>query len=188
MRTRIALLALSCVVTSAAAQAADNGFYLGLGAERASFDLDDSLDKADTGYKLVAGVRLLDSFAVEADYAEHGKAKLPSGIACVALVGVDCPDTSNLKANSTALYGVGFLDFPVLDLFAKAGVGLVDSSLHTPGNPGFGDSSKKAKFAWGAGIQGHFLSIAVRAEFEQFRVIGNEKLNVASASFIYTFL
>ena len=44
------------------ASAADNGFYLGLGAARSDFKVGDALKSKDNGYKLIAGVRLLHLF------------------------------------------------------------------------------------------------------------------------------
>ena len=69
MVRRLAVLAASCV--TGAAFAADNGVYLGLGAERSDFNFDGALDNTDNGLKLIGGVRLLDSFGVELNYADH---------------------------------------------------------------------------------------------------------------------
>jgi hypothetical protein len=88
------LSAVALCLGCAATPAADNGIYLGLGAERSDYSVQNALQSKDTGYKLIAGVRLLDSFSVEVNFADHGKAKLPSGVACIALVGTNCPDTS----------------------------------------------------------------------------------------------
>jgi opacity protein-like surface antigen len=181
-------LAIAACCVGATANAADNGFYFGLGAGRSDFNLEDALDNADTGLKLIAGVRLLDSFGVELNYADHGKARLPSGIACIALVGENCPDTSRVAAKTTAAYAVGFLDFPLLDLFGKAGLAKVDGKLTTPGLPTFSFSDDKTDFAWGVGAQAHFGSLGARVEYEQFKLFGDEKLRMVSASLVYTFL
>lgn len=186
MRTRLATIALCCAAGSAAA--ADNGVYLGAGAARSDFDLASALDSKDTGFKLIGGVRLLDSLGVEVNYTDHGKAVLPSGIACIALVGVDCPDTTNVSARTAAAYAVGFLDFPLLDVFGKAGLSVTSSKLRTPNLPSFNDKDSSTDFAWGAGAQAHFGSLGVRAEYEQHRIMGNEKLGSVSLSFVYTFL
>jgi hypothetical protein len=185
---RVVLATILLAGSAATATAADNGFYLGAGAARSSFDIDSALDSKDTGLKFTAGLRLLDSFGVEASYTDHGKSVLPSGIACIALVGTNCPDTTNLKAKTTAAYAVGFLDFPLLDLFGKAGYSITASKLRTPNFPSFNDNDDKGSFAWGAGAQAHFGSLGVRAEYEQTRLIGNEKLGTVSVSFLYTFL
>ncbi|MEO6078373.1 MAG: porin family protein [Steroidobacteraceae bacterium] len=186
MITRLAVVASCCV--AATASAADNGFYLGLGAERSDFNIDAAIKNTDTGFKLIGGVRLLDSFGVELNYGDHGKATVPSGIACVALVGQNCPDTSHVAAKTLAAYAVGFVDFPLLDLFAKAGLARADAKLTTPGQPAFRHTDDDTDFAWGVGAQAHFGSLGARVEFEQFKLFGDEKLRVISASFVYTIL
>lgn len=188
MRATLVTLATLALGATGTAAAADNGFYLGAGATRSDFDLQSALDSKDTGMKLIAGARLLDSFGIEANYIDHGKSVLPSGIACIALVGVNCPDTTNVKAKTTSAFAVGFLDFPLIDLFGKAGYSITSSKLRTPNFPSFDDSDNKGDFAWGVGAQAHFGSFGVRAEYEQFRLIGDEKLGTVSVSFVYTFL
>jgi opacity protein-like surface antigen len=183
---KLTLLASCCIAMSA--HAADNGFYFGAGAEHSKFNVQGSLDSTDSGYKIIAGVRLLDSFGVEANYADHGNAQLASGIACTTLVGTNCPGTSKLEATSLSAFAVGFLDFPLVDLFAKAGFARSKTDLSTPGFPSFGGSDTKTGFAWGAGVQAHFTSLAARAEFEQFKLLGDHKLNVVSVSLLYTLL
>lgn len=168
------------------ALAADNGFYLGAGLGRSSFDLRQSLDDSDTGYKIIGGMRLLDSFGVEVNYADHGNARLPSGLACVTLVGANCPAEASLDAKTASAFAVGFLDFPLVDLFAKAGLSYTDSSLRVRNLTGFGDSDKSANFAWGVGAQAHLGSFAVRAEYERFKVFDDRKLESITASLVYT--
>jgi opacity protein-like surface antigen len=185
MVRRLAILAATCA--TGAACAADNGVYLGIGAERSDFNFEGALDNSDKGLKLIGGVRLLDSFGVELNYADHGKATVPSGIVCAAIVGENCPDTSRISAKTISAYAVGFLDFPVLDLFAKAGLARMDGKLTTPNQPTFSFKDNDTDLAWGAGAQAHFGSLGVRVEYEQFKLFG-EKLRGISASFIYTFL
>jgi opacity protein-like surface antigen len=186
MLARFAVAASCCL--AGAAHAADNGVYFGLGAGHSDFNIDSALKNTDTGLKLIGGVRLLDSFGVELNYADHGKASVPSGIVCVAIVGENCPDTSRIKAKTTTAYAVGFLDFPLLDLFGKAGLAKVNGKLTTPGQPDFSFSDKDTSLAWGVGAQAHFGSLAARVEFEQFKLFDDQKLHVISASFIYTIL
>ena len=182
------LLALAFCGMSAATGAADNGFYLGVGAGQSQFKLGGALDDQDNGYKALIGFRALDSFALEASYQDHGKATLPSGIACIALVGVNCPATTNVGAKTASAFAVGFLDFPLLDLFAKAGIASLKTEGRTPGVPAFNFNDSKTGFAWGAGVQAHFGSLGARAEFEQFKLGPGVKLNSVSVSLLYTFL
>src|SRR5262245_48081654 len=139
MKLRLALLSLSLM--SAAATAADNGFYLGGGALRSKFDLNDPLDSKDTGFKLIAGVRLLDSFGVEVNYADFGKAAV-SGQACPAVVGVVCPGPANVEGKATTAFAVGFIDFPLLDLFAKVGLSMSDGKFRVPTSPSLNQGDK----------------------------------------------
>ena len=182
------LLALAICGAAAAAGAADNGLYVGVGTGQSQFNLGGALDQQDNGYKALIGFRALDSFALEASYQDHGKATLPSGIACIALVGVNCPATTNVGAKSASAFAVGFLDFPLLDLFAKAGVASVKTEGRTPGVPAFNFSDTSTEFAWGAGVQAHFGSLGARAEFEQFKLGSGVKLDSVSVSLLYTFL
>jgi opacity protein-like surface antigen len=176
------------LLLAATAQAADNGFYVGAGVGRSKFDLQSALKSTDTGFKLTAGLRVLDSFGVEASLADHGNASLPSGVACVALVGTNCPDVTRVSSRTAAAFAVGFLPFPTMDLFAKVGVGYADGKLHTPGIPAFGRSDSKTDLAWGFGAQAHFGSLAARGEYEQFQFIAGRKVGTVSASLLYTFL
>lgn len=186
MFRKLLVLALSSAATVAGA--ADNGLYFGVGAGQSRLNLGGALDKQDNGYKALIGFRALDSFAVEASYQDHGKATLPSGIACIALVGVNCPATTNVGAKTASAFAVGFVDFPLLDLFAKAGVASVKTEGRTPGLPAFNFSDTSTEFAWGAGVQAHFGSLGARAEFEQFKLGSGVKLDSVSVSLLYTFL
>jgi opacity protein-like surface antigen len=189
MKSGIAALAACCVAGSA--QAADNGFYLGIGAEHSDFRLagasgDPGSDTKDKGIKLLAGVRLLDSFGVELNYADHGKAKLGAS-SCPTVVGPGCTSPTGVSAKTTAAYAVGFVDFPLLDLFAKAGLARMDGKVSTNAQPSVSYSDNDTKLAWGIGAQAHFGSLGARAEIEQFKLFG-EKLRTLSISFVYTIL
>lgn len=182
------IVLLTLCLASSAATAADNGFYLGAGIGRSDFNLDAPLDSKDTTWKAIAGVRLLDSFGVELNYTDFGKASVPSGVACVALVGTNCPSTTRVEGNALSAFAVGFLDFPVIDLFGKVGFARGNATLRTPGFPAFSASDSGTDLAWGAGVQAHFLSLAIRAEYERYQIFGDTKVSLGSLSFIYTFL
>lgn len=176
------------------AQAADNGIYLGAGITQSEYGLDNPLnaepfDDKDNGYKLIAGFRPLDNFGVEVNYIDHGGATVPAGIVCTQFITVPCPDTTRLEATTLSGFAVGYLDFPLVDLFAKAGV----SAWKFKGNstsafPAFSIDEDAVDFSWGAGIQARFGSIGARLEYEQFNIIDDEKLGAISLSFTYTFL
>jgi opacity protein-like surface antigen len=158
------------------AQAADNGIYLGAGYAQSDYGLSDSgnltgFDDEDSGLKLIAGWRPIDNFGVEVNYIDHGDALVP-------------PDTS-LGAETISGFAVGYIDFPVVDLFAKAGVASWQVDVATNGVNADDDD---LDFAWGAGIQARFWSFGARLEYEQFTIVGDEKLDTISLSLTYTFL
>lgn len=169
------------------AQAADNGFYVGVGAGSSHFDLPEALDDKDLGIKLFAGFRLLDSFAVEASYADFGTATAQAQIACPAVVGFPCPEVTHVDGEALGAFALGFVNFPLLDVFAKLGVARVEAKLTTPDAPTFNANDKKTDIAWGFGAQAHFGSLGVRGEFEQFKLSGTDQ-QLLSLSFVYTFL
>lgn len=158
------------------AQAADNGIYLGAGYAQSDYGLPDpgnldGFDDEDGGLKLIVGWRPLDNFGVELNYIDHGDALVP-------------PDT-RLGAETISGFAVGYIDFPIIDLFAKAGVTSWQVDLDTVG---FNGSDDDLDFAWGAGIQARFWSFGARLEYEQFPIAGDEKLDTISLSLTYTFL
>lgn len=180
---------LATLAFAGLAQAADNGLYLGVGAVQSEYGLDNPLDEddfddKDNGWKAIVGFRILDSFGVEANYIDHGNAVLPPG-ACAAVVGVPCPGTADVEAKTLSAFAVGFLDFPVVDLFAKAGATSWDVQ-GTGSDFSFDDDD--VDFAWGVGAQAHFGSLGARLEYENFSVIDDQELGTISLSFIYTFL
>jgi hypothetical protein len=187
---RSTLVVLGCCFSTIAA-AADNGFYLGAGALQSEYGLENPgnaqpFDDEDAGYKVIAGFRLIDHFSVEANYADHGDATVPAGVACIALVGVPCPDETGLEAKTLSAFAVGYLPFPVIDLFAKVGATAWQFDGQSTG--GFAIDEDGTEFGWGAGIQAHFGSLGARLEYEQLNIVEDEKLGTISLSFIYTFL
>ena len=172
------------------AQAADNGFYLGAGYTQSEFGLSNPadaqpFDDSDSGYKLIAGFRPLDSFGVEVNYIDHGNATVPPD-SCIAVVGAPCPATTRIGAETLSGFAVGYVDLPLIDLFAKAG--LASWKVDGRASPGFSFNEDDMDFAWGAGIQARFGSLGARLEYENFKVIKDEKLGTVSLSFTYTFL
>ena len=190
---RIATLLGLCCVASLA-QAADNGVYLGAGIVQSEYGLANPadaqpFDDESAGYKIIAGWRPLDSFGVELNYIDHGDATVPTGAACIQLVGVPCPDRTDLRAKTASAFAVGYLDFPLIDLFAKAGFSAWQfDGNSTPAFSGFRIDEDGTDFTWGAGIQARFGSIGARLEYERFSIIKDEDLGTISLSLTYTFL
>jgi hypothetical protein len=175
-----------------AAQAADNGIYIGGAVTRTSIDTgsdfvesapDFSLDDDDNGFKVIAGIRPFDWLGFEANYVDFGNielnnsgATLPSGE--FELTGIDA-------------FAVGYLSAPFIDLFAKAGVIRWDSDFAVTGgvsNLLISDSDSGTDFAYGAGVQARLGSLAARLEYERFEVDNTEEVAMISLGVTYTFL
>lgn len=172
MATGFAMTALA----AAAASAADNGLYLGASVGQSDVNIDSGplqVDGDDTGFKLIAGFRPLDYFAVELNYVDFGDVESNGG---------------NFKAESDAIsaYAVGFLPVGPVDLFAKAG--LVNSDTSVKGAVGDAFKSDGTDFTYGAGVQFRFLSLSARLEYEIFDVDDVDDLNLLSVGLTYTFL
>lgn len=177
---------LTALCAAGAAHAADPTFYLGGGKTSNEFHVDGAIDDRDGGFKVIAGVGWGDRLDLELNHADHGRGTLPSGIACIALVGVDCPDTSYLDAKSTSAFAVAKLG-DRLALVGKAGFSFTESRLRAPGQPAFGTQDTHLDLAWGVGVQAQIGRLAIRAEWERFRLIRDRRLDAASLNFLYTF-
>ena len=189
----ITLLGL-CFVAGLA-QAADNGFYVGAGVVQSEYGLANPgaalpFDDKTSGYKLIVGWRPLDSFGVEASYVDHGDATVPSGIVCIQFITVPCPASTSLTAETLSAFAVGYLDLPLVDLFAKVGVNSWKFDGHSIGGfvPVFRVNESGTELAYGAGIQVRFGSLGARLEYERFNIVKDEGLDTVSLSLTYTFL
>src|SRR5215212_7051161 len=102
---------------AAPAFAADNGIYLGGSVGESSVSFDEtvagetfSFDADSTGYKAIAGWRILDGFAVEANYVDLG-----SGDDQVA------GQKFETGVDGVSLSAIGFLTIGPVDVFARVG-------------------------------------------------------------------
>jgi opacity protein-like surface antigen len=173
---RKAILATALLgLSSTAAFAADNGIYFGGSLGNANVDIEQAgvrLDGDDTGFKLIAGLRPLDWFGIEANYVNFGE-----------------PDQGILAADVDGIsaFGVFFAPVGPVDLFAKGGIISFDSSIKVDG---IGDIRQDdgVDLAYGVGAQFRFLSLAVRAEYEIFDIDDAKDVNMLSLGVTYTFL
>lgn len=177
---RNTILAMTLVLASGAATAADNGFYLGASVGRADLEIDNidfgsfgagDFKGDDTGYKLIAGLRPLDWFGVEASYVNFGEPEDRIG-------GIPL----RAEGDGVSAFAVGFLEAGPMDLFAKAGLISWDSKI----SGGFEDDG--SDFAYGVGAQFRVWSISVRAEYEIFDVDDIDNLSMISIGATFTFL
>jgi hypothetical protein len=173
---RKAILATALLLASSATWAADNGIYLGASLGQANIELDRNttgldLDGDDTGFKLIAGIRPLDWFGIEASYVNFGEVK---------------QGPLSVEGDGITGFGVFFLPVGPVDLFAKGGVISFDTDVkfRDLGNV----RNDGTDFAYGVGVQFRLLSLSVRAEYEMFEIDDVDDANMLSIGLTYTFL
>jgi opacity protein-like surface antigen len=177
----IATATLVAALGSGPALAVDNGIYIGasVGESGVEFDGNDgfNVDDSDTGYKLNAGWRVLDWFAVEANYIDFGKTKGD-------FVG---ETTLEFEADGINFSALGFIPIGPVDLFARAGFisWNADAKL-----PEFDQSASDdgMDFSYGAGAQFRVWSLTLRAEYEVFDIADADNLDMVSVGIMWTFL
>ena len=170
----------SCALSHCAgsAVAADNGFYLGAAVSQSQIDgFGGNLDLDDTGYKVIAGFRPLDVFAVEVNYMDLGSDSATLGAA-----------RFNAEATALAAFGMLMLPLPLVDLYVKAGVAYWETkgSLSSITVSRFKDDG--TEFAYGAGVQAHFGSLGARLEYESFDIEDTDGIDLFSLGLTWTFL
>ena len=176
LRAMLAALILS--LASLPALAADNGFYLGGAIGQGAVQVEEAgveFDGDDTGFKVIAGFRPLDFFAVEVNYIDLGTAEDD-------VLGV------NIQADTTGIdaFAVLFLPIIAVDLFAKAGVISWDQDISATGFGSGNDSGED--FAYGVGAQIRFGSLAGRLEYERFEIQDTDTVDMISLGLTWTFL
>lgn len=170
---------LAGLLPAGAARAADNGFYLGAGLTQTRIDdVVPSIDfKDDSSYKLIAGFRPLDAFAVEVNYLDLGRDSDTLG-----------PVSVRSDGKAYAAYAVGLLPLPFVDLYAKAGVARWETDVRATGLGTASRDDSGTEFAWGAGVQARLGSLAARLEYERFDVAGTDGAKLLSLGLTWTFL
>jgi opacity protein-like surface antigen len=129
-------------------------FYVGAGVGQSSANVSntvDDFDEKDFAWKGFVGLRALSYLGAELDYINFGK---PTG------------DGDEFKYKGFAGFGLFYvpIPLPVLDVYVKAGLARVDVDV-----PSLAISEDDTKFAFGGGVQLKFGSLAVRAEYEQYK-------------------
>ena len=147
----------------------DSGFFIGVGAGEAGFEVKDSdFDESDTAYKVFGGYNIgfipLVDFAVEAAYVDFGS-----------------PSAGNVSVDSSSLnaFGLAGLSFGPFGIFAKAGVSNWDTEAGSVSDSGTDP-------AYGLGARFAIGSFAVRAEYELYD-FDKADVEMISVSGIYTF-
>ena len=181
------LVLLTVLALGASVAQADNGsFYFGAGVT--STKLNDILVQGTafpelnkTSWKVFAGFRPINAFAVEVDYLEFGSATAQGACnACGCMLA--CEGLFQSDAQAFAAYALGFLPItvPFLDIYGKAG--LARSKLNTNGT-----SSRGTELAWGVGVQAHISMVGARLEYEDLKIPNSSGAKIASLSVFVNF-
>jgi hypothetical protein len=180
------LPALAIALFGTAAQAADNGVYLGAGVSQVKlnnvgedFDTgnlnDFKLD--DTSWKLIGGFRPIDNFAVELNYIDLGSEdRNVGGVAFSA------------DGKAYAGYAVGLIPIGPIDLFAKGGLVRWESKASASGPLGFRFDEDGTEFGYGVGVQARLGSLAGRLEYEKFDLDHTDGVELLTLGVTWTFL
>jgi opacity protein-like surface antigen len=157
------------LLPAGAARADDSPFYVGAGISRAKLSqiTDSGLRFSDisrTSWKVLAGIRPISPFAVEADYTDLGSQSTT----------FFAQRSAHSDAKAFAAYAAGFLPVPMpfLDLYGKIGVSRwkLNGSSEGPTSSLFSFSRSGTGFAWGAGAQVHVGNVGARLEYESFNI------------------
>jgi hypothetical protein len=177
MRSILVVGALA--LASGAAQAADNGVFLGAAVTQTNINaLTTNVDVKDTSYKLILGVRPIDSVGIEVNYLDLGHDRATLG-----------PVAASADATAFAGYVVGYVKLPLLDIYGKIGAARWETRAQLLG----GGTSLSLKdsgtdLAYGAGLQARFGSLAGRLEYERFKVGSSNGADLVSLGLTWTFL
>jgi hypothetical protein len=183
---RMLLPALGLVLFGTAAQAADNGVYIGAAAIQAKLDNVgeefntgniDEFEIDNTSFKLIGGFRPIDNFAVELNYIDLGDESR------------DFAGTRfEAEAKAYAAYAVGFLPIGPIDLYAKGGLVRWETEASASGPLGFRFDEDGTEFGYGLGVQARLGSLGARLEYEQFDVDNTDGVEMLSLGVTWTFL
>jgi opacity protein-like surface antigen len=169
---------------SAGAQAANPlGFYVGAGGGYADlrydpsqyvpcFGVQDCFGHSDVGWTAFVGLQPLTYVGAELQYLDFGQ----TSNSPPTFLG-----TNSLSAKALALFATGVLPLPVGDLYAKAGVGRVQTKVSTSypdlntcadsGICGYPPTDETAaRFGWGLGVKFKLSALAIRVEYVRFSV------------------
>jgi opacity protein-like surface antigen len=183
---RMLLPALILALCGTAAQAADNGFYLGAGVSQVKLDdVGQDFDTGnlndfkvdDTSWKLIGGFRPIDNFAVELNYIDLGNESRNTAAG-----------RFEAEGKAYAAYAVGFIPVGPVDLFAKGGLVRWESEASFSGLGGFRLDDDGTEFGYGAGVQVRLGSLGARLEYEQFDVENTDGVELLSLGVTWTFL
>jgi hypothetical protein len=181
----IALLSIgfAAAFTFSSARAADNGVYLGAAISQASVEVDlrnastlVPIDGDNTKFKVIAGIRPLDWFAVEVNYVDFG-----------SIEGVAGSTRGEYRLKGFDAFAIGLFEVGLIDIYGKAGVVRWDqkATISNINLPAFDDNGFDP--AYGVGVGVHFGSLGARLEYERFDA-GDANTSLISLGLTWTFL
>ena len=132
----------------------------------------ENIDKTHAAFKVMLGARPISLLGAEIDYIDFGK---PSG----SLFG----NPADVSMKGAAAFGVLYLPVPIVDVYLKAGIARLESTINgSICSPcacdlqvcrfSFQLNRTNTSGAGGGGAQYKFGSWAVRAEYERFNAAG----------------
>jgi hypothetical protein len=186
IRTASCLGGACLLLSSSAAWAADPlGFYVGAGVGDSTLQssaapfIPNSVEQHPTGWKLFAGMRPISMFGGELEYVDFGSKSGSSGTS-----------SQQASGNAVAAFAVGYLPLPlpILDVYAKVGLGNVRRNLSYSANglQPVGLNQTSTDFAYGAGVQVKFGAPALRLEYQGFTTSGGDQ-SLFSLDFAWNF-
>jgi opacity protein-like surface antigen len=188
----ILLLAFGATCASNRALAEDLlGFYVGAAIGESHVrtaqeivgdtDYDYKFDEQHSAWKVIAGIRPISPLGVEFGYIDFGNPRNAQTI--FGFGGLTQAD-----AKAWTLFGLAYLPLsvPFLDVYGKLGIARLRTTStevgpvpdcpagFVPCGPPstFTTSDWSTNFAYGAGIQGQFGAVAIRAEYERISASG----------------
>ncbi len=158
---------------------ADNllGFYVGAGVGESTVRSDNGFDPYypvdshphHTAWKALAGIRPIPFVGAEAEYIDFGHPTSADSSYVNGAGYYGYGADSHPKA--AVLSAVGYLPLPLpfVDVFGKLGMARLETNLNTYNTASvlFRQDARETKLAYGAGVQGRFLGLAVRGEYER---------------------
>ncbi len=137
-----------------------------------------SVSRSATGWKVIAGVRPISLIGAELAYTDFGHPKASQG----PPVAFGLAYNAGLRAKATTALGILYapIPIPLLDVYAKAGVARLQTSVEAAGAFGCWTPLQcaaypvtvhrdriDARVAYGAGIQAKLSAIGIRLEYER---------------------
>jgi Outer membrane protein beta-barrel domain len=156
-----------------------------------------SISKSATGWKVFAGFRPISLLGAELAYTDFGHPMASQGPPALFGLSYD----ASLRSKAATAFGIVYapIPIPILDLYAKAGVARLQTSVDATGVFGCWPplqcaaypvavhrDQTDARFAYGAGIQAKLSAIGIRLEYERISVSGGDT-DLLSLGMTWTF-